>query len=221
MSIRKEVKTEKEKLKNMPWKDKLWYIWEYYKFHMLALILAAGVVWTIGNMIYRQSFTTRLSLAIINDRNGAASSTDGMVADLRKVLNCGKKDLIEVNDGLSVSFDDTSQMGYAALVKISALVASKSLDVVIGDKAVIDHYGSADAFLNLEEYLPPALYQKIKDQIYSAGNGQGTPLPVAVSLKNTALAGKTGILMNPPYLAVMSNAPHKEAVLSLIEYLFP
>ena len=43
---------------------------EYYKFHLLGVILAIGVLSTIGTMIYRQTFTTRLSVAIINDRSG-------------------------------------------------------------------------------------------------------------------------------------------------------
>ena len=44
MSVRKEAEAEKQKLKNMSWKDRAWYVWEYYKFHILALILAAGAV---------------------------------------------------------------------------------------------------------------------------------------------------------------------------------
>lgn len=222
MSIRKEVKTEKEKLKNMSWKDRSWYIWEYYKIHMLVLVLAAGAVWTVGTMIYRQSFTTRLSIAIINDRAGSTSSTAGLEEGLRNALGCGKKDLIEINSGLSVNFgDDTSQMGYAALIKISALVASSSLDVVIGDKSVIDHYGAIDAFQNLEDFLPPELYQKVKGQMYSPEDEQGNSRPLAISLENTAFASQTGILMDPPYLAVISGTPHKEAALSMIEYLIP
>ena len=64
MSIREEAENERQKLKNMSWKDRAWYVWEYYKFHLLAVILVIGVLSTIGTMIYRQTFTTRLSVAI-------------------------------------------------------------------------------------------------------------------------------------------------------------
>lgn len=223
MSIRNEVKTEKEKLKNMSWKDRSWYIWEYYKIHMLILVLAAGAVWVVGTMIYRQSFTTRLSIAIINDRSGGTSSSQKLEDGLRKALGCGKKDLIEIDNSMFVNFDEnqTSQVDYANIVKISTLVASKSLDVIIGDKSVIDHYAAMDAFQNLEDYLPPELYQRIRDQVYSPKDSQGTAQPEAVSLEHTGFAGETGVVMNPPYLAVVANAPHKEAALSMIEYLFP
>ena len=223
MSIREEAENERQKLKNMSWKDRAWYVWEYYKFHLLAVILVIGVLSTIGTMIYRQTFTTRLSVAIINDRSAGASSSALLESDLREYLGFGKKDLIEINEGLMVDFNEesTSQYGYATLAKISALVASKSLDVVIGDQSAIDHYETVSAYQNLEELLPPELYERVKDHIYRAKDGEGNLTPVALSLEDTALGEKTGIIMDPPYLAVIQGSPHKEAALQMIEYLFP
>lgn len=122
MSIREEAENERQKLKNMSWKDRAWYVWEYYKFHLLAVILVIGVLSTIGTMIYRQTFTTRLSVAIINDRSAGASSSALLESELREYMGCGKKDLIEINEGLMVDFNEesTSQYGYATLAKISA-----------------------------------------------------------------------------------------------------
>lgn len=222
MSIRNTVNAEKQKLKNMSPRDRVWYIWEYYKLHLLALLLGIGALWTIGTMIYRQSFTTSLSIAVINDNAGGASSTAVLESELREALGCTKKQLIEVNEGLSVNFGDESisQYGYATLAKISALVASQSLDVVIADKSAIDHYETVNAYQNLDEYLPPQLYDRVKDFIYTAKDEQGVLRPVAISLEDTPLAAKTGIVMNPPYLAVIAGSPHKEAALVMIEYLF-
>jgi len=117
--------------------------------------------------------------------------------------------------------ESTSQYGYATLAKISALVASKSLDVVIGDQSAIDHYETVSAYQNLEELLSPELYARVKDHIYRAKDGEGNLTPVALSLEDTALEEKTGIIMDPPYLAVIQGSPHKEAAIQMIEYLFP
>mgnify|MGYP000043087778 CR=1 FL=1 len=174
MSIREEAENERQKLKNMSWKDRAWYVWEYYKFHLLAVILVIGVLSTIGTMIYRQTFTTRLSVAIINDRSAGASSSALLESDLREYLGCGKKDLIEINEGLMVDFNEesTSQYGYATLAKISALAASESLDVVIGDQSAIDHYETISAYQNLEELLSPELYARGEGP-YLPGRGRG------------------------------------------------
>ena len=209
MSIRKEAETERQKLRSMPPKDRAWYIWEYYKFHILALILAAAALWTLGSMLYRQTFTTRLSIAIVNDQAGGASSTAGLEANLRQALGFGKKDLIEINEGLSARFgqEGMSQFEYASLAKIS-------------DQEAVDHYGTVNAFQDLEAYLPPEIYSLAEDSIYSTEDEQGILKPVALSLEGTSFAGQTGIIMNPPYLAVMSTSQHKEEVLQMIEYLF-
>lgn len=223
MSIREEAQKERLKLSNMSWKDRAWYVWEYYKFHLFAIILAIAALSTIGTMIYRQTFTTRLSIAIINDRSGGAGSTHILEADLKEALGCGKSDLIEINEGLLVDFDQesTSQYGYAALAKISALVASQSLDVFIADQSVIDHYETISAYENLKEFLPPQLYERVRDHIYTAIDGEGNPQPVALSLADTSFPHKTGVLMEPPYLAVVQGSPRKEAALLMIQYLFP
>ena len=57
-------------------------------------------------MCIRDSFTTRLSIAVINDRSGDTSSMGPLEADLRQVLGCGKKDIIEINTGLMATYGD-------------------------------------------------------------------------------------------------------------------
>ena len=40
MELKKDIKSELEKIKQMSGKDRIWYIYEYYKFHIVAVILA-------------------------------------------------------------------------------------------------------------------------------------------------------------------------------------
>ena len=70
MELKKDIKSELEKIKQMSGKDRIWYIYEYYKFHIVAVILAFTLLWVVGSSLYRQTFTTRLTFAIVNDRSG-------------------------------------------------------------------------------------------------------------------------------------------------------
>ena len=81
----------------MSGKDRIWYIYEYYKFHIVAVILAFTLLWVVGSSLYRQTFTTRLTFAIVNDRSGGESSMDEFENSLKEALGFGKKDLIEIN----------------------------------------------------------------------------------------------------------------------------
>ena len=222
MTLKEEAREEKEKLKHMSWKDRIWYIWEYYKFHMLFLLIAIMILWIIGTALYRQSFTTRLSIAIINDRSGGNSSSDPLMAGLRETLNCKKKDMIEINEGLFLDTNEEtmSQYSYASMVKIAALVSGGMLDIMIADEATIRHYESVDAYMDLRNLLPETLYSQLEDQLLYTEAGDGQEIPVAVSLENSSLKDDTGIVMDPPYLAVISNTQHTEDLLSAISYLF-
>ncbi len=222
MTLKQEAREEREKLKHMSWKDRIWYIWEYYKFHMLFLFIAMMILWIIGTSLYRQSFSTRLSIAVINDRSGGNSSTDPLMAGLREALNCGKKDIIEINEGLFLDTNEEtmSQYSYASMAKIAALVSGGMLDIMISDEATIRHYESVDAYMDFSRLLPETLYSQLEDQLLYAEAGDGQKIPIAVSLENSSLKDDTGIIMNPPYLAVISSTQHKEDILLAISYLF-
>ena len=222
MTLKEEAQEEKEKLKHMSWKDRIWYIWEYYKFHMLLAFIAMVILWVIGTSLYRQSFTTRLSMAVINDRSGGNSSTEPLMAGLREALNCRKKDIIEINEGLFLDTNEEtmSQYTYASMAKIAALVSGEMLDIMITDEATIRHYETLDAYLDLSELLPEELYSQLEDQFLYTTTTDGRKIPAAVSLEKSSLKDDTGIIMEPPYLAVISNTQHKEDILGAISYLF-
>lgn len=222
MSIREEAARERKKLKQMTWRDKLWYIWEYYKLHIAGGLLLVCLLGVVCNSLYHRSFTTRLSFCVINDMAGDTSNFDRMEAGLKQALDCGKKDLIEINTGMYASYGDSvSQYGYATMAKITAMVAGKDLDVMIADQATIDHYGEAQAFADLKQLLPQDLYQSVKDDVYSLPGEDGSLRPVALSLEHTAFHQETGVTIKPAYLAVLGNSERTEAAVQMIRYLFP
>ena len=122
MELKKDIKSELEKIKQMSGKDRIWYIYEYYKFHIVAVILAFTLLWVVGSSLYRQTFTTRLTFAIVNDRSGGESSMDRFENSLKEALGFGKKDLIEINSGLFINADgsQSSEYSYASMAKIAA-----------------------------------------------------------------------------------------------------
>lgn len=222
MTVKEKVQEEKEKLKHMPGGDRLWYIWEYYRFHMLLILIALVILWVIGSSVYRQSFTTRLSIAIINDHSGGNSSTASLSEGLREALGCGKKDLIEINEGLFIDTNEETmtQYSYATMAKIAAMVSGGMLDIMITDEAAIRHYENMNSFMDLRELLPEELLLQLENQFLYVTDDTGQQIPGAVSLENSSLKDDTGIVMNPPYLAVITNTQHKEDIRTAISYLF-
>ena len=122
--LKEEGQKEKAKLKNMSWQDRVWYIWEYYKIHIAVIgigFLFLYLVWTIA---YNSTFTTRLSYAVVNDSNPETAGLEALDQAFKAYMGYGKKDKVELNSSLRIDTDGrASELGYASMAKISALVA--------------------------------------------------------------------------------------------------
>ena len=216
MELKKDIKSELEKIKQMSGKDRIWYIYEYYKFHIVAVILAFTLLWVVGSSLYRQTFTTRLTFAIVNDRSGGESSMDRFENSLKEALGFGKKDLIEINSGLFINADgsQSSEYSYASMAKIAALAAGGDLDIIIADAKTLEHYESQGAFLDLLERAEK------EDLFFYTDNEKGQSTAAAISLEPTAFSDMTGVSIQPPYLAVIASSQHTEDTLRAIQWLF-
>ncbi|MDO5407155.1 MAG: hypothetical protein Q4F28_07490 [Eubacteriales bacterium] len=212
--------TEREKLKSMDRRDRLWYIWAYYKFHIFGVILAVLTAGAIGHAMYNSTFTTELHCMVINNRSETELNTAPLEQDFASYLELGKKQKVTVESAFIGFGDDATEFSYASMAKISALVAAQSLDVVIGDTESINHYASISGFLDLETGLSPDTLGLVQDRLYYTTGEDGSKHAYAIDLSGTAFAGDTSLALDPPLLGVISNSAHSDTVERLIQYIF-
>lgn len=218
--LKKETKSELGKLKKMSGKDKVWYIWEYYKLHMLALALIIFVFYIIGTIFYQRSFTTRLYTIIVNNTNAAGATTTQLDEDFKAYMGYGEKDRIETDPTLYIDTDNMgSEFSYASLAKVSALVGSKGLDVMVSDSATVDHYAGLNGMADLSQVLPEELYSRVEDNIYYSVNENGEEIPCAVSLEDTRYSELTGVEIDTIYFSIFSNSMRTETAAAYLEYI--
>lgn len=212
--------TEREKLRSMSFRDKLWYIWNYYRFHMVAVVLAIIVAVNVGTVVYHSTFHTALHCMIINSRDEEGFQSEPLEQDFASWAGMGKKDEI-ISETTFLAFgDDASEYIYASMAKISALVAAKDLDVMICDEETLDHYSSMDGYLDLETVLPEELLNVVKDRLYYTENGDGTRHAYAVDISGTAFAENSNIQLSPALFGIVSNSVRTETSLDLLKYIF-
>lgn len=217
-TLKQEGQKERAKLKTMTPKDKVWYIWEYYKIHIFALIGMCFVIYLIGDILYHKTFTSQLSYVIINNFSQDYTLEEFNEA-FKTYMGYGKKDLIEADGSLMIRYGDRiSEIEYGNMAKVSALVASQDLDIIIGDQLNIDHYTQLDGFLNLEEVLPKDLWQKVQPLIYYGKNEAGEEIPCAVDIRGSYFCEKTGVELEPCYAAVIANTERIDTVISWLRF---
>ena len=225
VTFKERLHEEAAKLKEMSFKDKFWYIWEYYKFPIIGVIIAVFLVGSIGSAMYNNRFYTALSCAVLNSRYDSDALTVDQYFNegFRAFIGLDENTKIDVDYSMSPAFDESAmnEYSYAELAKLTAMISSKGLDVMIGRPDVIDHYGEMDGFLNLEEALPPDLYEQVKDYLYPVTNAEtGQESFCGLRLEDTSFGEKTGLILDNPVLTVMSNSPHTDTAIQLIRYIF-
>ena len=220
-TLKNEAREEQAKLKKMSFRDKLWYIWEYYKIHMLIGCVILFFLYALGTIFYQKSFTTQLFFIVMNDRSGSEADYEGLANEFKTRMGYGKKDKVEVDSSLYISFEEsTSQLDYASLAKVTAIVASKDLDVLISDSPAVEHYASNGAFLNLEEVLPADLWDMVKDDVYMAKDDNGNSFPAAISLDDSYFHEKTGTQMEEAYFSLINNSTRTDTAFEFLRYLY-
>ena len=225
VTFKERLHEEAAKLKEMSFKDKFWYIWEYYKFPIIGVIIAVFLVGSIGSAMYNNRFDTALSCAVLNSRYDSDALTVDQYFNegFRAFIGLDENTKIDVDYSMSPTFDESAmnEYSYAELAKLTAMISSKGLDVMIGRPDVIDHYGEMDGFLNLEEALPPDLYEQVKDYLYPVTNAEsGQESFCGLRLEDTSFGEKTCLILDNPVLTVMSNSPHTDTAIQLIRYIF-
>ena len=217
--LKKEAQTERQKLKEMSFRDKLWYIWEYYKFHIFGVLIFLGILWVIGTSIYRSTYESELYCMYINNRSEQELNTDILTVDFHDFMEFTDKQLVNTESSFISYGNDTSEYSYASMAKISALVASNELDVMISDEENVLHYASLNAFSNLEELLPADLLEQVKNRLYYADDENGGSYACGIMLDDTAFARESNLTSTPCLLGVISNSKHTDNCIALIRYI--
>lgn len=216
---------EKMKLKDMTFKNKMWYIWEYYKIPIIGVIIAVSLAVSIGSAVFNNRYETALSCVILN---GQPDSQQDLVNEyfdhgFRQYMELPEEVKINVDHTMNLSFNESemNEFTYAEMAKLSAMITSKELDVMIAKKDSIDHFGEMGGFYDFKELLPPDVYSKVTDDLYFVTNQEtGETAAYGLKITDTDFLKKTGLHMKEPILSVLINSNHTDTALQLIRYVY-
>jgi hypothetical protein len=218
------MKEERTKLKDMSWKDKIWYIWEYYKFPIIGVVLAVFLVGSIGTAVYNNRFDTAISFVVINSQypSEEVAADEYFDQGFRQFIGLDENTRIDVDYSMSLSFDTETmtEYTYAQLAKITAIIASKELDVMISTPDTIDHYGSMGGFMDLRDILPDDLYEQVEDRLYTVtAEETGEQTVCGILLDAEDFSEKTDLTLKTPIFTIVSNTTRPDTAVALIRYI--
>ena len=197
----------KDVLSKMTGRQKLQYIFDYYKVQ-IALILAAVLVVGYGFCRLLTKPNVLVSVGLLNTTLGSSSKsmlTDGYLDTLTER---GARDKVQLTGPLFISEDpgsDAYEYTYASSLKLQAQITDRSLDVVLLDEKSL-------AVLEKNGYLMK-LPSSVRDE-----EGAASSDPYAISLEGTSFSQQAN-MSGTVYAGLIANTTRKEQAAQYIRYL--
>jgi len=238
----KKMKREKEKFRNLHGKQKIQYIWDYYK---LPMVICAILLYIAGYCLYGAVTHKDVVLytALVNVNAG-----DDLIQDLSsRFLEDQKtdpsKNELYLYSGLYLTDDEDKsyhQYTYASRMKILGAIDGEQMDVVLMNKEAFDAFSQNGYLCDLEKLLSrenPALYETLKPDLVTGTvilednamdlyfddsltySAKTESYMMGLDLSACPAIARAGF-GEPVYLGIIANSPRKDTAVTYLDYLY-
>lgn len=228
----------REAFARMDLKQKLAYIFAYYKFPLVLLLIA---VVALGSVLYYK-LGSREALLYVACANISSSETlDDALCDgyMRAIGADPRKSEVKLYRSLYLTRDATirdHEYAYASQLKVMSAMTKGQLDVLLMNREAYDIMSSRGYLLPLEEFLSGDLYGRVSDQmcentVILSENEIEHLLDESVPYEAVTEEVVNGIILSDfplfsraelsgdVYLGVVGNSARRDAALEYIDYL--
>lgn len=162
-SIRDEVKLQRAKMKDKPFKEKVKYFWKYYKIHTIITIGVLLFVFSLVHSIANKKTNVFLCFTI-NSYGLDSEVISQSFADYAGIDTAKYDCFISTSYSLQPKLTDTYAL--TASQAIDVQIASGSLDAMMVDSACFYEYALQSYFVDLRDVLSDADLEKYEPYFY-------------------------------------------------------
>ena len=214
----KSLATLKEILKPMTWKERLDYLWEYYKtvaiitVVIIALVASLISAWLQPEIIYEG---LGVNIDLPNDDDITYVTEDWV----QKLGANPKKETARYSSifvgELKENVDPELAMGAQ---KVMLMLIAESLDYILMDDQAVEFYMEKDVFGSLELTFTEEQLQQLEDRLIY-WEIEGNKIPVVLDISDTPLAKNCGVYGEGLYIAFPGNTGRTELNDDFLEHL--
>ena len=224
-SIKDEIKEKKKKFKTLSFFAKIQYIWQYYKLHILAVILVVLAVGAFINSYIRTNYDNVCYIAVAEGSiPNQSDNKDVLSTGFASYLGVnGKSERIDIDYTYSIVGDALDEANTTIDInKIYTLAATENLDGYLTEREYIDFFSSnKETFLyDLRELLSANEMDVLSDYLVYYVDGKGESIPFAVDLSEAPLIKDSGLTLKDPCYGVVVTSKYPENAVGFIRYVF-
>ncbi len=229
----KELRRDLQTLKSLPFKKKLVFFWDYYKWPAITAAFILITICTFAHMFYEGQKPCRLRVCVVlNTDDNCSPWFEPFVKELQAD---GKPGAVDIN--LDQPFDYDNKYYYVQEIEVMTTISSGRMDIAVCGPDMYSYVLALNACLPLDSSLSPELSSSLMESgklVYdTAGltideHGNTNPADgidgyYAVDLSGTEFydlynKAKDGI-EEPLYAVIISNTEHLEDCEALLKAL--
>lgn len=240
MKSKTTISTAKEQWKQLHGKQKIQYIWDYYRF---PIVVGLIFLYILGYTVYGHfsKKDTVLYTGLINvsvNEQLTNQLSDGFLDFINK--NTSRYDL-QLYTGLYLTTDPDNpnhEYTYASRIKILASIDNEQLDIVLMNREAFDAFSQNGYLCNLEELLQasaPDALAELKSRLVTntailEDNSEDLladdsltyqavteEYPMGIDVSQKGIFSQAGF-EEPVYLGVIANSPRMDTAVNYIKY---
>lgn len=164
MPISDDIKKEHQKTKDMSFKGKLSYFWDYYKVHTFVAIISVIIIVTVIHDIVTSKDYAFYGVYFNARQTFSAEEQMNTFCDYAGIDT--EKYQAMLDNTMYYSTEDMSETTIASSQKFAAMIQTGEIDMVIADEDVFTNYAINEIFYDLRDILPEDILEQYKDRIY-------------------------------------------------------
>lgn len=210
-------------------RKKAQYIWEYYHIIFFTLIICIGLIGGVAFSVYRNMKYETIFYCTIANNTLLQETQDALTQDFSAYIGLNEEnETITIDATFVIDYADNSpyqENTYYSIEKMTALIASRTVDCFLANNEVIEAYATTAGFYDLNQLLPQDMLDALSDRLvtytaYEDEEAPGIEGAYAVDISGTEFADKYGIYLDSAYVSVMINSEHTESALAFLRFIF-
>ena len=205
MTRKEKRQNELKKLKSMTFKQKVGYIWTYYKGVFAGIIIACVIISISVQMFQNSQLKSMLSIAVVDSNYNHDEQVEALQNDFLAYAGTGDRHEVVDADTSLLSGDE-----YNAVVKRTVVMGAGTADMMFCGEETYKKYKQQEAFLSWKEILGDD-YSKYEE--YMTDDGR-------LDLEKCPNWEKYNMVYySPVYAVVMSSSKNLENCIKFLEMM--
>lgn len=167
MAIKDEIKQQTDKLKDMSGKEKIEYIWTYYKWWIICTVFLIVFITSTAKTIIRNSKPVYLYAAFLNTSLGPQDDDCTLEEGFREAYGVDPKEYnMSMDYVIYLDNDYGNQSSYTGQVKLISMYQAEQLDIVCAQESVLNGSADVGGYTDLSEVLPDGMLDDLINRGY-------------------------------------------------------